>query len=179
MGESLQDQLRALGLANQQKDARKGHKEPDKSGKQRPERRPAGEPASEMSLDQAWALRDQEEQRRAQEARSRKQEEDRRRRALNERVRALIDAHRLNRDDAEIPRNFMFRGRIRKIYVTPEQQAALTAGKLGIAYLAGTYHVLASDHLAAVRSISPEHVVERDAGCESEEEFPVPDDLQW
>ena len=42
-----------------------------------------------------------------------------------ERVRAIIEAHRLNRDGAEIARNFMFRGRIRKIYVTPEQQALI------------------------------------------------------
>ena len=179
MGDSLQDQLRALGLANPPKGAGKGRKEPGKPGSKRPAQQPAGRPDGEMSLDQAWALREQEEQRRAQEARSRKLEEDRRRRAINERVRAIIEAHRLNRDGAEIARNFMFRGRIRKIYVTPEQQAALTAGDLGIAYLAGAYHVLAPDHLAAVRAISAEHFVEPDGGSQDEGPFPVPDDLQW
>jgi uncharacterized protein YaiL (DUF2058 family) len=186
MGDSLQDQLRALGLASQQKGASKGGKEAGKPARKRPAQQPAGRTDGEMSLDQAWALREQEEQRRgreeqrrAQEARSRRQEEERRRRAINEQVRAIIDAHRLNRDDAEIARNFLFRGRIRRIYVTPEQQAALTAGELGIAYLAGAYHVLAPDHLEAVRAVSCEHVVELDSGSAGEEAFPVPEDLQW
>lgn len=186
MGESLQDQLRALGLAKQQKHARKSRAEPGQSGKQRAAREPAEHPAGEMSLDQAWALREQEEQRRAQAAqrqaqaeRIRKQEEDRRRRALNEQVRAIVDAHRLSRDDAELARNFMFRGRIRKMYVTPEQQRALNAGELGIVYLAGGYHLLASEQLQAVRAISAEHVVEPESAVEDEGEFPVPDDLVW
>lgn len=186
MGESLQEQLRALGLASQKKDARKNRQDSAKSGTKHAKRESAGHPAGEMSLDQAWALREQEEQRRAQEAqrqaqaaRRRKQEEDRRRRALNEQVRAIIDAHRLNRDDAELARNFMFRGRIRKMYVTPEQQRALNAGELGIVYLAGSYHLLAPEHLQAVRAISAEHVVELESAVEDEGEFPVPDDLDW
>jgi uncharacterized protein YaiL (DUF2058 family) len=133
----------------------------------------------ELSLDQAWALREQEEQRRAQEARRTKLEQDRRRREINERVRAIVVAHRLNRDDAAIARNFLFRGRIRKVYVTPEQQRALNADELGIVYLAGGYHLLAREHLDAVRAISAEHVVERPNAGASEEEFPVPDDLDW
>ena len=118
-------------------------------------------------------------QRQAQAERIRKQEDDRRRRALNEQVRTIVDAHRLSRDDAELARYFLFRGRIRKIYVTPEQQRALNAGELGIVYLAGGYHLLASEHLQSVRAISAEHVVEQESAVEDEGEFPVPDDLVW
>jgi uncharacterized protein YaiL (DUF2058 family) len=195
MADSLQDQLRALGLANKQPEQR-----PEQPPDQPPDRRPdrpherkhagkareahavqqlAGQPPGELSLDRAWALREQEEQRRAQEARNRKLEEDRRRREINERVRAIVEAQRLNRDDAVIARNFLFRGRIRKLYVTPEQQRALNADELGIVYLAGGYHLLASEHLDAVRAISAEHVVDRQDGGGNEAEFPVPDDLDW
>ena len=179
MGDSLQDQLRALGLGGKQPAQRKDRKKAGKAAGKQPAQVAPGHSSGEPSLDQAWALREQEEQRRLQEARSRKLEEDRRRRETNERVRAIVDLHRLNRDDAELARNFLFRGRIRKIYVTPEQQRALNAGELGIVYLAGGYHLLAPEHLQAVRTISAEHVVEHEGGGEDEEEFPVPDDLDW
>lgn len=177
MGDSLQDQLRALGLGGKQADQRKDRKKAGKPAGKRSAR--TAHPAGEPSLDQAWALREQEEQRRVQQARNRKLEDDRRRRETNERVRAIVDAHGLNRDDAEVVRNFLFRGRIRKIYVTPEQQRALNADELGIVYLAGGYHLLAPEHLQAVRAISAEHVVEYESGGGNDEEFPVPDDLDW
>lgn len=182
MADSLQDQLRALGLANKpqrergvRKDARKG----GKAARQRPGHEPGQRSDDELSLDQAYALREQEEQRQAQQARDRKRAEERRRREINDALRAIIDAHRLNRDDAEFARNFMFRGRIRKLYVTPEQQQALNEGRLGIVYLSGSYHILASEYLDAVRAISAEHLVELQGSGEDEEEFPVPDELVW
>ena len=179
MGDSLQDQLRALGLGGKQPDRRKDRKKAGQAARQQPAQTAPGHPAAEPSLDQAWALREQEEQRRVQEARSRRLEEDRRRRETNERVRAIVDTHRLNRNDAELARNFLFRGRIRKVYVTPEQQRALNADELGIVYLAGGYHLLPPEHFQAVRAISAEHVVENEGGGEDEDEFPVPDDLDW
>ncbi len=74
----------------------------------------------------------------------------------------------------------MFRGRIRKIHVTPDQLKALNAGELGIAYLSGSYHLLASEHADAVRQLSEAHVPDLSAGsADDDEEFPVPDDLIW
>jgi uncharacterized protein YaiL (DUF2058 family) len=190
MGDSLQDQLRALGLATKRQAERKSNRRKPRGGKTGAQRsgeasgcsagHGAGQrPAGELSLDQAYALREREEQRLAQQARDRKLAEERRRREINDSIRAIIDAHRLNRDDAEIARNFMFRGRIRKLYVTPEQQRALNADEIGIAYMSGGYHLLAREHCDAVRAISAEHVVEPQAGGEGEEEFPVPDELIW
>jgi uncharacterized protein YaiL (DUF2058 family) len=180
MGDSLQDQLRALGLATKRQAERKSNRRKPRGGKTGAQRsgeasgcsagHGAGQrPAGELSLDQAYALREREEQRLAQQARDRKLAEERRRREINDSIRAIIDAHRLNRDDAEIARNFMFRGRIRK----------LNADEIGIAYMSGGYHLLAREHCDAVRAISAEHVVEPQAGGEGEEEFPVPDELIW
>jgi len=83
------------------------------------------------------------------------------------------------RDEADIARNFMFNGRIRKIYVTAEQQQALAGDELGIVYLAGGYHLLENDALEAVRQLSADHVVDLTTGGEGEEDHPVPDDLVW
>jgi len=193
VGDSLQEQLRALGLATEKpaRDRKPAGKPGGKargkgSGKSagKPGSKPGARPSdkgagAEPSLSRAYALRERQEQKEADAARRRKLAEDRRRREINERVRAIVDPNRQNRDDGEVARHFLFRGRIRKLYVTPEQQAALAAGELGIVYLTGSYHLLAAEHLDAVRGVDPEHVVDLDSGGGDEEEFPVPDDLDW
>ncbi|MGD2130414.1 MAG: DUF2058 family protein [Lysobacterales bacterium] len=177
MGESLQEQLRALGLARE-KEA-KG-KKPQSRRKPRSNRHQQGATGGgEIPLDKAWALRDRAEQKQADQARRRKQSEDRRRQQINGEIRKVVEAHRRNHEDAEIARNFMYKGRIRKIYVTPEQQAALSGGQLGIVYLTGGYHLLEPPALEEVRAISAEHVVDLDTGSEEDEDAPVPDDLTW
>ncbi len=91
-----------------------------------------------------------------------------------------MSKHRLNVTKAEVPRHFMYRGRIRKINLTPDQLKALNAGELGVAYLSGGYHLLAPEHVEAVRKLSAEHVPDLASGNpEKTEEFPVPDDLTW
>lgn len=176
MGDSLQDQLLALGLAKDK---------PPKRGKKKAARKPGGRPpqarkaSGEMSLDKAWALREKEEKRSADQRRARKIEEDRKRREVNKAIKAIVEPHRLNQSDAEVPRNFLYRERIRKVYVTPEQNRALASGELGLVYLSGGYHLLAAEHVEAVRKIAADHVVDLGGDEPEEEEFPVPDDLVW
>jgi uncharacterized protein YaiL (DUF2058 family) len=180
MGNSLQDQLRALGLASSQPGPRHKEKKPARKPGKQPARGKGSDSDGELSLDAAYALRQREEQREAQRAQQKKREEDQRRRALNKAIRQIVSARRQNCEDADIARNFMFHGRIRKVYVTAAQQRALSAGTLGIVYLSGGYHLLEPEALAAVREISAEHVV--DLGLEAVEddpEHPVPDDLVW
>ena len=185
MADSLQDQLKALGLAKEKKPA---HKKPRnrKPGAGKPRSGNAGtgkagaaKDNGEMALGKAWALREREEKQSVEQARARKREEDRKRREINKAIRAIVQPNRLNKEDAEVARNFMFRERIRKVYVTPEQHKALGEGSLGLVYLSGGYHVLAGEHVDAVREIAADHVVELGGDNEEEEEFPVPDDLSW
>lgn len=176
MSDSLQDQLRALGLAKKSQQREK----PRRKGKPPAGRPKAGQSATgEMPLGKAYALREKEEQQNADKARRRKQAEDRKRREINGKIREIVKDKRLNVDGAEVARNFMYRERIRKIYVTPEQNQALSAGELGLAYLSGGYHVLDRETLQQVRAIAADHVVDFDDAPEDEEEFPVPDDLRW
>ena len=193
MSKSLQDQLLSLGLARE----KPAHKRPEKSPgspqarsknaiKQshmmsRDSRASAAgvDDGAEMSLDQAYALRKREEQKHAQAARQRKQEEVRRRRRLNKEIGEIVNSHRLNDPKAEVPRNFMNKGRIRKIHLTPEQLKALNEGRLGIAYLTGSYHLLDSEHVEAIRQISTEHIPDLGTDSPDDEDHPVPDDLIW
>jgi uncharacterized protein YaiL (DUF2058 family) len=170
MADSLQDQLRALGLAKQQ-ERRKGPPRRKKSAA--PRKRDVA--TGEIPLDKAYALREKSEQRAADQARKRKQAEDRRRREINQRIREIVEAQRQNVADAEVARHFMFRGRIRKLYVTPEQNRALTEGELGLVYLTGGYHLLAPEALDAVRAIDPEHLVDL-GGADDDDELALTDD---
>lgn len=179
MGDSLQDQLRALGLAN--KEQKKEKRKAPRNAQNAAARRASGGKRSTagFSLEKAYALKERDERQKADRARKIKQAEDRRRREINNEIRKIVKLHRQNTDSAEIARNFMFRGRIRKINVTPEQLKALNAGECGIAYLSGGYHLLAAEHLEAVRRLSADHVPDLDGGADEDGDYPVPDDLNW
>ncbi len=190
MSKSLQDQLLALGLAREKpnRPRKPSQRRPGKAVRQsgagslqkQGQGRAKQVDGSELSLDKAYALRKQEEKKQADAARKRKQAQDRQRRQLNKDIRAIVHKHRLNDTKADVPRHFMYRGRIRKINLTPNQLKALNAGELGIAYLSGGYHLLAPEHLEAVRKLSPDHIPDLTSGTSEEtEEFPVPDDLIW
>lgn len=132
----------------------------------------------EMDLARAYALRTKEEQQQAEAARKRKQEEERHRRELNKSLGAIVKMHRLNDSQAEVARNFMYKGRIRKIYLTPEQHKSLNQGGLGVVYLSGGYHLLAPEHVEAIRQLSVEHVPDL-GGASDDDDHPVPDNLTW
>jgi len=171
MADSLQDQLRALGLAASEPkrtQVRKAASHPEKKRSQKS----AGvrHPDQELSLGEAYALREREEQRQARQARQQRQQEERRRRRINQAIGEIVSARRQNREDADIARHFLFNGRIRRIHVTAEQQDALNTGRLGIVYLSGGYHLLEPDALEAVRQISAEHVVDIGVGDDSDDD---------
>lgn len=171
MGDSLQDQLRALGLARE--------KAPKPGGPRARKKSRDTKSGGQMSLEKAYALKARAEKQQAARARRSKLEEDRRRRLLNQEIREIVEAHGLDRAGSEVSRHFMFRGRIRKINLKPDQLRALNAGELGIVYLSGGYHLLFSEGVEAVRALSADHVV--DFGDESQDDgdHPVPDDLVW
>lgn len=175
MGDSLKDQLIALGLARA--DSGKKPKKPARAGGKRKKQGAGG---GELSLDQAYRLREREEKASAELKKQQKREQDLLRRQLNARIQALVEAHSLNDKKAELKRNFLYKGRIRSVLVTPEQLKQLNDGTLGVVFLRGSYILMLPEHVEEVRGISPDHVP--DLGGDEpgeEEEFPVPDDLIW
>lgn len=179
MGDSLQEQLRALGLAQEQPDRRAGRGRRNTKGKRRAGRSAAAASGGEPSLDEAYALREREERRAAERSRQAKLAEERRRREINQKIRRIVEDCRLNHEDASVARHFLYKERIRKVYVTVEQQRALADGEMGIVYLTGGYHLLAAEPLEQVRGISADHVVELKDSDPEEDGHPVPDDLIW
>lgn len=165
MSDSLKDQLRALGL--------KPNKAPTKVSSEKP----AG---ADISLDQAYRMRTRQERQQKEKAAALKRKQERQRREINQKIKALIKANAIRDEAAEIKRNFLYKGRIRNILVTPEQLRALNEGQLGVVYLAGNYSLMPSAIVAEVSAFSAGHVPDlKGADSEGEEEHPVPDDLTW
>jgi len=179
MGKSLQDQLLALGLASNNRKKGPGKRRQKPAGAGSTPSKPGDTGPAEVSLEQAWAMKHREEKKQADMLRRKKLAEQQKRRQINNEIRKIVDEHRLNRDEAELPRNFMFRGRIRKIYVSPDQRKALNAGEMGIVYLSGGYHLLAAEQVDAVRRLSAEHVADLGGVDEDDGDHPVPDDISW
>lgn len=177
MSGSLKDQLIALGLAGN----KPGTNARKKQAQGKPRCKPEPKSGDGISLDAAWKARQREEQQASEQKAAAKRAEDLRRRQVNAEVEALVAGHALNDPEADLKRNFLYKGRIRSVPVTAAQLRALNKGELALVFLRGRYLILAPDLVAQVRALSAEHVPDlggADTG-EADEEFPVPDDLVW
>lgn len=176
MAGSLKDQLIELGLAKQKPPRSKAGKRPGKT-------RAKKQASRELSLDDAYRLRARQEQEAAREKKEEKRLRDLERRRINKEIEALVKAHGLNDPEAELKRNFMYKGRIRSVPVNAEQLKQLNTGELGVVFLRGGYFLVAPEHVDQARAISPDHVPDLSGSepddDEQDERFKVPDDLVW
>jgi uncharacterized protein YaiL (DUF2058 family) len=176
MSDSLKDQLLALGLAPKKPAPKKG--QPAK-GKRKSTAGRKPDPAS-VSLDEAYKLREREEQRQKSADTARKRELERRRREVNNKLKAIVEAHAVRDEEADTKRHFMYKGRIRNVLATREQITAINEGTLGVLYLRGNYHLVPSSVIEEVQAFAPDHIPDMvGEEREEEQEHPVPDDLIW
>ena len=203
MTNSLRDQLMGLGFKpapkpdrppkpEPRRDARPGAKSPGNA--QRPAGKAARRPDAprkprtqdEIDLAKAYALRAQKEKQERIAAEAARQEEARQRREARARLGEFLKDKVLNDKDADVARHFPYGGKIKRIYVNPEQLRALNAGELGVVQLDGRYLLVAADVLAEAERIFPQAValkVDPDAPSGddpySDPLYQVPDDLVW
>jgi len=175
MSNSLKDQLLALGLA-----PKKSKPDPGKKPKVRHKPAKADRQDKEISLDQAYRMRVREERRQQERAVELKREQERQRRQTNQKISALVKEYAVRDPNAENKRNFVYKGRIRSVLATPDQITEINAGKLGVVYLSGNYHLLPSDRIEEIREFAPDHIPDlQGADQDDEGDHPVPDDLIW
>lgn len=122
---SLQDQLLKAGLVNTQK------LKQTKTDKRKENRQSQGNPKAQEEIRQRVQEEAAEKARRDRELNLKRQEEIKRREEENS-IRQLIHSHRLARTGGDIAFNFQDRERLRRIYVTAEQQRALVSGRLAL-----------------------------------------------
>jgi uncharacterized protein YaiL (DUF2058 family) len=175
MSNSLKDQLLALGLTP--KKTERKPKRPQKPQAPQRNRKPAN---AEISLDQAYRIRIKEERQQKEKAIAEKREKELQRRQINQKIKSLVKEHAVRDANAEIKRNFLYKGRIRSVLATREQITAINSGALGVVYLSGNYHLLAIEKVSEILAFAPDHIPDlRGAEIEGEEDNPVPDDLIW
>lgn len=209
MTDSLRDQLLGLGFkpaARPEPEAgrRQG---PRKPGPQQP-RQPAGRgtpPAAtvrrgkpgagreraarsreEIDLAKAYAIRAQKEKDERIQAEQARQEQARQRREAKARLGELLRDRALNDPTAEIARHFEYGGKIKRIYVTQAQLAALNAGELGVVQLDGRYLLVTAALLAQAEAVfAPAVALRIDPSLPAQDDpyadprYQVPDDLVW
>ena len=175
MSNSLKDQLLALGLA-----PKKAKPEPKKRHFAQAKTVKPKKDGGEISLDQAYSIRNREERQQKEKAIKLKREQERQRREINQKLKGLIKQSAIRDPAAENKRNFLYKGRIRSVLATSDQINEINAGSIGIVYLSGSYHLMPAEVIEAVRLFAPDHVPDL-SGAEyaEEEENPVPDDLIW
>lgn len=194
MSSSLQDQLVKAGLVSEdrakklsEKPRRRGGKHHGKAhgqGRKKKGSR-ARKKGGSSDLAKAYAIRAQTERREREEEAARRKAEAQRRKQAKAALKKIINEHKLNDEKAEVPRNFEYRGRIKRIYVTPKQQQALTEEELGIAMVAGRSFLLPLEAMAEVEKVQAEAVAwprpEGEKGDQDDEDgdHKVPDDLMW
>ena len=154
-----------------------------------PARRPAPDRArtrEDIDLAKAYAIRAQREKDERIAAEQAKQEQARERREARARLAELVKDKTLNVPDAEIARHFPYGGKIKRIYVTPDQLKALNAGALGVLQMDGRYVLVAAAVMAEAEAIFPPSIalrVDPDAPAlddpYADPHYQVPDDLVW
>lgn len=193
MAESLRDQLLKSGIVKQVqperprepkrpaapvpgRHARKGGKSP---GPATASRTP-NPGQQDIDLAKAYALRAQTETRERKRIEQEAAEQARLRRERKQKIQQLLDGKALNKADADLPRNFEYGGKIRRVHVDAAQLTALNAGELGVVQQGGRYLLVRREVAEQVRALDAHLVallVDPDASGMGDDG--VPDDLMW
>ncbi|HJU27207.1 MAG TPA: DUF2058 family protein [Rhodanobacteraceae bacterium] len=186
MSDSLRDQLLKAGFAPPRKEpsrvpekrGQRGNVRQSPAGKPGPERQKRGD---EVDLARAYAIRAQAEKAEREAAQRQAQQQAQERRERKRRLHELLHGQSLNVAEADHARHFEYAGKIRRIYVSAEQLAALNRGELGVVTQAGRFIVVGREIALRVKDIAEDAVallVDPDAPLASSEDD-VPDDLMW
>ena len=187
MGNSLRDELLKVGLVSEKpaenKRRSKRHKAgPGKKRKQAPARSP-----SEPSVETSTHVLRENRRRTARFVRdstlSGGSVAENAKKALRRKIQELIKSERLNDGQGAVAYHFVKGKRIKRIYVTQDQHAQLTAGAVVVAALEGNHHLLSQSAAEQLLDLAPQTVLcgaaEAPAGDTEDDEHPVPDDIMW
>ena len=181
MGNSLQDELLKAGLID------KGRLEKaKKQGKQQARQQRQGK-AAKAKAKKARQPTPAELEKRARDRELEQQRaEVRRQREVAAEVRQLVRNNRHPRIERDDDQAFHFenKGKIKRIYVSPETHALIAAGKLVIVNDNGVFELVPPAIAEKIRQRNPSLVIdlpEEQGSAEDDPyaEFKVPDDLMW
>jgi uncharacterized protein YaiL (DUF2058 family) len=196
MGNSLRDELLKAGLASEERPEKPRRSKRRKAGPgKKRQQAPAQSDSEGAAATSAHVLREN----RRRTARFVRDSTlaggsvaENAKKALRRKIQELIKAERLNDAQAAIAYHFVRGKRIKRIYVTEDQRAQLTAGTMVVAALEGNNHLLTCSAAEQLLSLAPQTVVcgateaaaneatsNAGQGDGGGEEHPVPDDIVW
>lgn len=189
MGNSLRDELLKVGLVSEERpeERRRPKRRKSGSGKKRKQSPPASN--GEQSIASPRHVLRENQRRTARFLRDSTLAggtvAESAKKALRRKIQELIQSERLNQAQASVAYNFVKGKRIKRIYVTADQRAQLTAGAIVIAALDGNHHLLPRSVAEQLLVLAPQTVVcgGAEGGGSADEvdgdQHPVPDDITW
>jgi len=182
VGNSLQEQLLKAGLVDKSRIEKAKKQKKSKARRQRntkagPKMPPQMDPQRQKELAEK-AAHDRELNERRNEAR--------RQREIAAQVKELVSRHRHPRRESEDDRPFFFdnKGKVKRLYVSPETHRMITSGKLCIVNQNGVFDLVPPDIAEKIRQRNPSLVIDLPEEPQPDENDPyaqyqVPDDLIW
>ncbi|MYN46705.1 DUF2058 family protein [Pseudoduganella sp. FT93W] len=176
---SLQDQLLKAGLVNKTKVKLANQ---DKSKQQKEQRRSGVQSVDEAKLAAQEAQRQQAERARALNA---ERDAAAQQKAIHAQIVQMVQQNRQPAGKGDIAYNYTFQNKIERLYVSPEVQGHLVAGRLVIVVLNGATELVPrviADKIAerdaalVVRVKQSSNVVDEDDPYAA---YQIPDDLMW
>ncbi len=179
MGNSLADQLLKAGMVSKQKVKKV------KSQKQKQERMRRHNKIEQVDEAKQLAAKAEAEKLARDRELNRQRKEAAERKALAAQARQLIETHRLDRAEGDIPYHFNVAGRIQTLRMLPDQHRQLVNGLLAIVLLDERFELVPLDVADKIEQRVPELVVHRGQAETAEDDtddyagYEIPDDLMW
>jgi len=180
---SLQDQLLNMGVVDKKKAKKSQHQKRQNVSKQRKAVK-SGKKVEADQMQQQLELSAREKQQRDL-ALNKQRDERLNHKALAAEVKQIVQQHSIEiPKEAELAYNFSVENKVKKIYVTAEQQKQLTLGQLAIATIEQTYLLIPDKIAERIESRLPEMVIRTQVEVQSDGDDPyadyqIPDDLMW
>ncbi len=191
MGNSLRDELLKVGLVSEQRREKPRRSKRTRAGSAKKHKKSPAQSDGEQPITSPRHVLRENQRRTARFLRDSTlgggSVAESAKKALRRKIQELVETGRLNHPEADIAYSFVKGKRIKRIYVTEEQRAQLTAGAIVIAALDGDHHLLPLPVAEQLLALAPQTVVcggaEGDGGPSEvdgdADQHPVPDDISW
>jgi len=180
---SLADQLLNMGVVDKKKAKKSQHQKRQTNNKNRKAVK-SGKDVQTDAMKHELEQAELEKQQRDLEL-NKQRDAELASKALVAEVRQIVQQHAIDiPKEAELAYNFTHSNKVKKLYITSDQQKELTQGYLAIAFV-GEHYTLIPDKIAErIESRLPELVIRTQAEEQSNDDDPyadyeIPDDLMW
>jgi uncharacterized protein YaiL (DUF2058 family) len=184
MAGSLQDQLLNIGVIDKKKAKKTQHQKRKTNNKVRQ----AVKSGQKVELEQPSQQQIEQAMREKQArdlALNKQRDAERAKKAVLAEVRQIVQQHKVDiSPESEVAYNFTYDNKVKKLYVSAEQQQQLILGQLAIIVLAHDSLLIPDKIAEKIEIRAPEMVVRVSSDVTSDDndpyaDYPVPDDLMW